>query len=218
MVIDNVQAMAKTTDAEFSRLLGMKFEWTKFITDVLAHRHAINTVGADYEDMITDIVSGLLISLTKGALHDRVQFCIQTARDEDHLMNKLKPVLTIAIDYRFRDFRQHKSYRHSGIQFPEKFDATGSTEDVGGGMDAENLKSMIRDELQERFILTGKRRCELALQILPDRMEGLSLREICEKHELSRGSVVSDALNEIYDAVRCVAQELQEGWMIRFAA
>jgi len=222
-MVDTLEVMASTTDAEFIRLLGVELDWTKFVGDVVLKR-GMNGDSAMYEDMVTDIVTGILVELhnKSGQFAEKIAWCRATSHDDAALLNKLKPVMTAAVDFRLRDFRDRKSYNIGRHQM-----AIGGNEPtahqhyVGSEMDADGLQTMIESELSLRFDrAVGMQRSVLAKSIamLPDRIDGLGIREICEKHGWGRGKMVSLALKEIFNAVEAVATRLQESWMLTMIA
>lgn len=218
-MIDNLKAMAFQTDAELSRRLGVDLDWSQFVADILLQRGERSDNGL-FEDMVTDIVTGILMALDgENALSEKVAWCKATSHDEASLLNKLKPVMSSAVHYRFRDFRDRSEYNIGRGQMPEDstFEPVSYDWPVGSELDAEALQSMIEAELSERHAkATGMQRTvlEKAKVMLPDRIEGMGLREICEKHGWGRGKMTSLALNEVFSAVESVIHRLQEGWML----
>lgn len=218
-MIDNLKAMSFQTDAELSRRLGVELDWSKFVSDILLQRQERSDNGL-FEDMVTDIVTDLILALDgENALSEKVAWCKATSHDEASLLNKLKPVMSSAVHLRFRDFRRRDSYNIGRGQMPEDttFEPVSYDWPVGSEMDAEALQSMIEAELSERHAkATGMQRTvlEKAKEMLPDRIEGLGLREICRKHGWGRGKIASMALNEVFSAVESVVHRLQEGWML----
>lgn len=205
--VDNCTALAQASDPEFCTLLGMKFGWTGYIISFLIRKKGMNTRSALFEDMVTDVVTNLILSLRQGKLREKIESCKALAKDEKELGDKIRPVFTTAIDLRFRGLQRNvtRHFRREH-QFPEDFEASSRAE--GGVTDVDDLKKMITEELQSRR-LTPKVK-NVALMILPDRFEGMGLREICEKHGISRGQVANDALNEIKSCGETVLARLRE--------
>lgn len=213
-----LKAMASTTDSEFCRLLGVDLDWTKFVADTL-HKRGVRDNNGTFDDMVTDIVTDLLMALHgENQLADKIQWCRQTAHDNEALMNMVKPVMSSAVHLRFRDFRRRDSHNIGRQEFvdgaPEPMD---SQPYIGSELDAEGMKEMIAAELvKRRDHANGQQRTALdkAMVMLPDRIEGMGLRAICEKHGWGRGKMASLALKEIFNAVEAVATRLQDGWMM----
>jgi hypothetical protein len=219
-MVDNLKAMASATDAEFTRLLGVDRDWTKFVADVLLSR-GVRGDNAMFEDMVTDIVTNILMALQgENQLADKIAWCRATAHDEESLLDMLKPVMTAAVHLRFRDFRRRGSHNVGRHQIAEGAnEPVASQHYIGSEMDADSLQGMIEAELSSRFdSAVGMQRSVLAksLAMLPDRIEGMGIRAICEKHGWGRGKMVSMALKEIFAAVEAVATRLQEGWILTF--
>lgn len=218
--MDNLKVMGLTTDAEFSRLLGVELDWTKFVADTLLRR-GVRSDGAMFEDMVTDIVTNLLMALNgENALADKIAWCRATAHDSDRLLNMVKPVMSSAVHLRFRDFRRRDEHNIGQHQMAEGGNEPVAHQHyVGGEMDAEALQGMIEAELANRLEKSnGVQRTALtkAIAMLPDRIEGMGVRAICEKHGWGKGRMVSMALGEIFKAVEAVATRLQDGWMMAF--
>ena len=217
-MVDNLKVMGLSTDAEFSRLLGVELDWTRFVVRVLGQR-GVRGNTAMFEDMVTDIVTDLLLALHgENQLSAKVAWCRSTAHDEASLLDMLKPVMTAAVHLRFRDFRRRHSHNIGNHQMAEGGNEPVASESyIGSEMDADEMQSMIEAELSSRFDkAVGRRRTALikAITMLPDRIEGMGLRAICEKHGWSRGAAVSEGLNELFAAVEAVATRLQEGWIL----
>lgn len=232
---DCIESMSYGVDAEFAKCLGTDTApvggWTAWVVDTLAGK-GVNSNGAYYEDMVTDIINGILMALQGGALKEKVDIYLHLEGED--LLNKLRPIFTTAVMFRFRDFRQSKIYQIGGKnvtvkksihkrpkceQIPMNHIVVSQESEIGSELDVENLKDMISAELNRRAANAPKARnrwFSMASQILPDRFDGMGLREICVKHQIQRGSVVSSALNEIYGAVLAVAQGLNDSWMINF--
>jgi hypothetical protein len=214
-MVDNMSALAVGTDELLSQHLGVDFNWTKFIGDVLRSQ-GMRGNGAAFEDMVTDVVTNILMAFDRGGkLKDKADWYRQTCTP-DTLLAKQKSMIKGAVIWRFRDFKDRPAARMS-MQLPDKFEVRSATEWVGGEMDADNLRSMISAELEsQRESAAAKWILDCAVQILPDRMEGMSIRDICTKHGIGRGRKVSLALSAIYSAVEAVAKRLNEGWMLTF--
>lgn len=232
---DFIDSMSAGVDAEFAKCLGTDTApvggWTAWVVDTLVGK-GVNSQGAYYEDMVTDIINGILMALQGGALKDKVDMYLHLEGED--LLNKLRPIFTASVMFRFRDFRQSKIYQIGGRnscnikiktkrpkceQIPMNHIVVSREAEIGSELDVENLKGMISAELNRRASAAPKGRkrwFSMASQILPDRFDGMGLREICVKHGFQRGSVVSSALNEIYGAVLAVAERLNESWMINF--
>ena len=211
--IDTCQIIAMSCDQEFATIFGMDIPggWTKFVDDVLIHR-GTEKISGSYDDLFNDIINGILTSCKNGGgLQQKIELVRSLSQNQDELVNKLRPVLTAAIDYRLRDFRRKDEYKFGQEQYPANFE-TSYCEVPGSEMDADDLKSMIENELDS----DGSSCAQLAKKIFPDRVAGFSLREICDRHGLSRGQAVSNALNLIYAAVKTVAEKLEEPWILRF--
>lgn len=213
-----LEAIASTTDEEFCRLLGVDLDWTKFVADTL-HKRGERDKNGTFDDMVTDIVTDLLMALHgDNQLADKIEMCRATAVDDEALMNMVKPVMSSAVHLRFRDFRRRDSHNIGHQEMvegaPEPMD---SQPYIGCELDAEGMKEMIAAELvKRRDNANGMQRTALdkAMVMLPDRIEGMGLRAICEKHGWGRGKMASLALKEIFNAVEAVATRLQDGWMM----
>lgn len=217
-MIDILSVMACQTDIELSRRLGVELDWTAFVADTLKQRRE-RSDNAVFEDMVTDIVTNLILALDgENALSRKIEWCKATSPDDFTLENKVKAVMATAVHLRFRDFRQRPSHRIGRRQMPdERIDPVSYDWPVGAELEAESLQGMIEAELSARQAKAkGMKRTVLdrAITMFPDRLEGLGIREICEKHEWNRGKIVSSALKEIYRAVESVANRLQEGWIL----
>lgn len=216
-MIDNLKVMANSTDAEFSRLLGVEMDWTKFVIDTLLSRRE-RSDNALFEDIATDIVADLILALSgQNSLAEKVMVCRASAGSDNELLNMLKPLIATAVHYRFRDFRRRPAAQIGHCEMPEGVEVMAQFVDVGNELDAESLVEMIHNELAHRQATTAgmeKSSVDWAIEMLPDRIDGLGIRAICEKHGWGRGRRASMALQEIYKAVEVVATKLQEGWML----
>lgn len=216
-MVDNLSVMGVCTDVEFSRHLGVELKWTKFVMDILKSK-GVSSISASFEDMVTDIVTNILMAFEKGGkLKDKAEWYRQTCIDEE-LVKKQKKMMAHAVMYRFRDFRRRPANK-TIASIPDKFEVM-TNEMVGAQMDADDLSQMITDELanrrQNQYGVRQGGYLDLAVQILPDRIKGLSMREICAKHSLCKGQTVSNAIQAIYATVETVANKLGEGWMLTF--
>lgn len=213
-MIDIITAMASQTDVELSRCLGVELDWTAFIARILKQRQSWNNNGL-FEDMMTDIVTGLIQTLNgKNKLSEKIQWCRATSVSEDELVNKLKPIIATAVHYRFRDFRRRPSYNIGNCQIPtfEGDDLQVFYENPGSESDATELCVMIQNELAfQQKNAVGMRRTILdkAAAMFPDRVEGMGLGAICQKHGWNKGKIVSLALGEIYKATTKVVDKFK---------
>jgi hypothetical protein len=180
-------------DPIFSELLGVQASWTGYIAAHLIRQKKMNPNAAFFEDMLTDVCTKLYFDLSAGSLKEKVSVHVKSAKDEDSLANLIRPMLSSAIDYRFRSIlrtfrRQNSRFVPLSVDVPQK----NHSEDE---FDAENLREKISEAVLSRK-MTKKVR-QVALIFLPDRLSGMGLRELCDKHNIQRGGTALKALKEI---------------------
>lgn len=220
---------ADELNAEFDRLLGMTLEqggWTEFVISVLLGK-GVQITGAFFEDFVNDIINGILMDLynpESGISKSVAESQGIAAGNLNILINRLKPIMTTAVMYRFRDFRRpsertgHSRYDVIHDAVPELTVFQVKTDDIAGEIDVQRIIALIKQELMDIADKKPTAPHQIACQIFPDRIEGLGIREICEKHHLMKGGSTTKALATIEQATRNVVNRIKQPAMMDFIA
>lgn len=190
-------------DPIFSQLLGCEGSWTGYIAAHLIKQKKMNPNAAFFEDVLTDICTKLYFDLSDGKLKDKVSVHKESATDADVLANLIRPMFSSAIDYRFRSII--RSFRKKSEKFVPLSTDVAEKDATSDCFDAENLREKISEAVLSRRMSKTIR--GVVVLILPDRLNGMGLRELCEKHNLSRGGTALKALQEIQLGAESVLKE-----------
>lgn len=180
-------------DPIFSQLLGCEGSWTGYIAAHLIKQKKMNPNAAFFEDVLTDICTKLYFDLSDGKLKDKVSVHKESAADTDVLANLIRPMFSSAIDYRFRSII--RTFRKKSEKFVPLSTDVAEKDATSDCFDAENLREKIAEAVLSRK-MTKKVR-QIVVVILPDRLNGMGLRELCDKHNIQRGGTALKALKEI---------------------
>lgn len=199
------------TDELLAKLLDADIPggWVKFIGDTLHHK-GMNENSAQQEDLLVTIVNELVLALQTS---DSLKTVVANAYGD---LNKLKPTITAAVHFRYRDFRKRKIHQIGKHEFPENFTPGKKSQDLQE-LDARELHQAINLEFQRRKSQqSDSSLLDLAFQFMTDKVNGLELKEIYQKHGISKGSRTQKIMQEITSVVKTVAQKLGEHWIINF--
>lgn len=201
-----MSATIKRLDPIFSDLLGVKESWTGYIAAHLIRKKGMNPNSAFFEDTLTDICTKLWFDLSSGGLKEKVCVHIKSTTDENVLANLIRPMLSSAIDYRFRSIiREFRKKNEKVVPLMVDVAQKISSEQE---FDAENLKEKISAAvLDSKMSKTVKK---IALLFLADRLEGMGLRELCEKHGVQRGGSSLKALKHIQECAETIVNSKKE--------
>jgi len=180
-------------DPIFSDLLGVQASWTGYIAAHLIKQKKMNPKEAFFEDVLTDLCTKLYFDLSDGGLKEKVSIHVKSTTDQDALANLIRPMFSSAIDYRFRSII--RAFRRKNSRFVPLSTDVEQKSSPSEEIDAENLREKISEAVLSRK-MTPKVR-QVVVVILPDRLNGMGLRELCEKHNLQRGGTALKALKEI---------------------
>lgn len=202
-MIDVIEAMSFSTDAEFTRLLSVQHRWTRYIATITGR-----LVRADIEDVLTSVISMLIRDIPR-SLAPSIERARANSTDSESLRTNLCKVIGSATRYRVMDLRKKQP---QVVQFSqiEQFEVPGRVDDR---LELESLSHLVLLELhkmrQEARNVRTAAFLDHVIQIAPDRLDGLSLSELREKHCLKKVHCYN-CIETIQDAVRRVAHRLGE--------
>lgn len=214
-------------NAELVRIFGIEFEWLNYIKNIVNSRAASVRKKGLINDLVTDVIGDIFIDATtdENGLHKAI---IKAKSSDDHL-NSMQAVVMQAVKYRVLDGlswrygnnKKTKNAKDSQFSQLEEFASGDSAsfdvaEKVSYDQDDQEYLDLLSHELnlmiraaewQGDTVL--RKRYQRALAVLPDRLEGMSVAELMEKHGIGSTATMTKTLADIGKALAIVAQKTQ---------
>jgi len=219
---------------ELTNVLGAKYNWLGVIAGTVGRRASSFAAHKNglLEDVVTDVTGDINIQARDGTLSKAVIRAKEASKTEAELVDNLRIVVMKAAYFRASDamkWRYRSLTQFSQVagetrydNFSELIPARSEAESEFGTPDYVKL---LIDELELMALAEewgGKgqfkhnaKRLRFAKEIVRDRVGGMSIRPLCKKYGLKRGSTAAAILHDIEQALVRVARKSKDSTLIR---
>lgn len=213
---------------ELVKVLGVEFHWTKYIAAIAANRASAYTKNALMEDIVADVTADIIMSAKDGRLAVALSKAKEASADETELVKNLKKVVMKAAWYRVSDAVRYR-YKQRSIQFSQIGTEESGPLDVAARFEGEEIGQEYGVLLAKELELMAQaaewkkqtklaRRYRLAATVVPGKLEGLTMPELMERHEVKSSSTMQAIFDDIGQALARVAGRLQDATLLRGTA
>jgi len=200
---------------ELVKVLGADFDWASFIKTA-AMKRASGYHQAILDDIVADVTADIILAVKDGKLAVAISKARDASKDETELLKNLKGVVWQAAKYRVGDAVKWK-YRKRAIQFSNIEGEFSIQARSDNSNEVDEYKPLLVNELNFMASTAARhgkdklaKRLRLAAQVVPDRIDGLVLGQLMERHGVVSSSRMQAILDDIGQALAHVAGRLND--------
>jgi hypothetical protein len=218
---------------ELANVLGARHNWMGVIAGVAGRRASefARTKNGLLEDVVTDVTGDIILQAKEGKLAGAVIRAKEASHTEAELVENLRHVVMKAAFYRVSDAMKWR-YR-SGTQFSQISAETDFSETVEARPETDTDLTYYTDLLVEELEVmataadwkhnrTGNpsypkqaKRLRKSKEMVPDRVEGMALKDLMEKYSVGSKGGMQQHLDDIGQALARVAGRLGDPTLVR---
>jgi len=218
---------------ELAKVLGAKHNWMGVIAGVAGRRASefARTKNGLLEDVVTDVTGDIILQAKEGKLAGAVIRAKEASHTDEELVENLRHVVMKAAFYRVSDAMKWR-YR-SGTQFSQISAENDFSETVEARPETETDLTYYTDLLVNELEVmataadwkhnrTGNpsypkqaKRLRKSKEMVPDRVEGMALKDLMEKYSVGSKGGMQQHLDDIGQALARVAGRLGDPTLVR---